>query len=51
MFGQTDRCGCISCNNCHAICDTGAIRAMDHYDFVGYYRQLERGRFELPRKF
>jgi formate hydrogenlyase subunit 6/NADH:ubiquinone oxidoreductase subunit I len=43
--------GCISCNNCHAICSNGAIAATQSYDFVGYYRQLGRGAFELPRKF
>jgi 2-oxoglutarate ferredoxin oxidoreductase subunit delta len=43
--------GCISCNNCRAICDTGAIAATRHYDFVGFYRQLGRGDFSMPRKF
>ena len=43
--------GCISCNNCHAICDRGAIQATQHYDFSGYYRQLGRGNFSMPRKF
>ncbi|MFN8546137.1 MAG: 4Fe-4S dicluster domain-containing protein [Candidatus Binatia bacterium] len=43
--------GCISCNNCHAICATGAITATQPYDFVGYYRQLGRGAFAMPRKF
>lgn len=43
--------GCISCNNCRAICDTGAIAATEANDFVGYYRQLGRGPFEPPRKF
>jgi formate hydrogenlyase subunit 6/NADH:ubiquinone oxidoreductase subunit I len=43
--------GCISCNNCHAICSKGAIGATETFDFVGYYRQLGRGAFALPRKF
>lgn len=43
--------GCISCNNCRAICATGAIAATQANDFVGYYRQLGRGEFALPRKF
>jgi 2-oxoglutarate ferredoxin oxidoreductase subunit delta len=48
---KDDNRGCISCNNCHAICANGAITATRHYDFVGYYRQLARGEFSLPRKF
>jgi formate hydrogenlyase subunit 6/NADH:ubiquinone oxidoreductase subunit I len=43
--------GCVSCNNCHAICEKGAIEATQYYDFVGYYRQLGRGEFMRPRKF
>jgi formate hydrogenlyase subunit 6/NADH:ubiquinone oxidoreductase subunit I len=43
--------GCISCNNCHAICATGAIAATEAFDFVGYYRQLGRGALVAPRKF
>lgn len=43
--------GCISCNNCRAICTTGAIGATQANDFVGYYRQLGRGALEPPRKF
>jgi len=43
--------GCISCNNCHAICANGAIGAAQANDFVGFYRQLGRGAFTLPRKF
>ncbi len=48
---KEDHRGCISCNNCHAICATGAIAAARPYDFVGFYRQLGRGEFALPRKF
>lgn len=43
--------GCISCNNCHAICVNGAIGAELAYDFVGFYRQLGRGPFSMPRRF
>ena len=43
--------GCISCNNCQAICEGGAISATESYDFVGYYRQLGQGGFSMPRKF
>jgi formate hydrogenlyase subunit 6/NADH:ubiquinone oxidoreductase subunit I len=43
--------GCISCNNCRAICSTGAIGATEANDTVGYYRQLGRGALTEPRKF
>jgi formate hydrogenlyase subunit 6/NADH:ubiquinone oxidoreductase subunit I len=43
--------GCISCNNCHAICANGAIGARLANDFVGFYRQLGRGPFSMPRRF
>ena len=43
--------GCASCNNCQAICESGAISATRPYDFVGFYRQLGRGAFSMPRKF
>ena len=43
--------GCISCNNCRAICANGAIAAVHANEFVGFYRQLGRGEFSLPRKF
>jgi formate hydrogenlyase subunit 6/NADH:ubiquinone oxidoreductase subunit I len=48
---RADMRGCISCNNCRAICENGAIEATQYYDFVGYYRQLGRGEFTMPRKF
>ena len=48
---KEDGRGCISCNNCHAICDAGAIDATMHYDFVGYYRQFGRAAFCKPRMF
>ena len=60
MFGEKgkqksrvkeDHRGCISCNNCHAICCAGAITATDYYDFTGYFRQFGRGDFQEPRKF
>jgi len=43
--------GCISCNNCRAICANGAIGATQANDFVGFYRQLGRGEFAMPRRF
>ena len=48
---KVDHRGCISCNNCHAICANGAIAATHHTDFVGFYRPLDRGAFSIPRKF
>jgi formate hydrogenlyase subunit 6/NADH:ubiquinone oxidoreductase subunit I len=48
---KADARGCISCNNCYAICENGAIQATRHYDFVGFYRQFGRGEFARPRIF
>ncbi len=48
---KTSQRGCISCNNCCAICANGAIRAIQANDFVGFYRQLGRGAFAPPRRF
>jgi 2-oxoglutarate ferredoxin oxidoreductase subunit delta len=48
---KDDHRGCISCNNCRAICENDAIGATRCYDFVGYYRQLGRGEFSMPRRF
>lgn len=48
---KDDHRGCISCNNCHAICANSAIGATLAYDFVGHYRQLGRGAFTPPRRF
>lgn len=42
---------CISCNNCQAVCESGAIAATQAYDFTGYYRRGARGDFSLPRRF
>ncbi len=41
--------GCISCNNCLAICENKAIRATRHYDLTGYYRPQGLGEFQPPR--
>lgn len=43
--------GCMSCNNCYAICAPKAIRAVEPYDFAGYYEQKRIGEFAFPRKF
>ncbi len=48
---KLDHRGCISCNNCAAICANGAIGATQANDFVGFYRQLGRGGFCAPRRF
>ncbi len=41
--------GCISCNNCYAICDNQAIRASRHVELTGYYRPEGFGDFQPPR--
>lgn len=43
--------GCMSCNNCYAICAGKAIEAREPYDFVGLYRQQRIGPFAYPRLF
>ena len=48
---KADNRGCISCNNCHAICENGAIAATHHWESVGFYRPLARGEFTMPRTF
>jgi len=48
---RDDFASCASCNNCMAICENGAIAASRHYDFVGFYRQVGRGEFTMPRRF
>jgi 2-oxoglutarate ferredoxin oxidoreductase subunit delta len=40
---------CLACDNCHAICETGAISVVKSYDFVGRYKQLDRGALAHPR--
>ena len=42
---------CLACDNCHAICDAGAISLVSAYDFAGRYKQLDRGAIAKPRKF
>jgi 2-oxoglutarate ferredoxin oxidoreductase subunit delta len=48
---KVDSDGCMSCNNCYAICAGKAIVATEPYDFVGYYEQKRIGEFSFPRKF
>ena len=46
-----DATGCMSCNNCYAVCVGQGIYATEPYDFVGYYEQKRIGAFAAPRKF
>jgi formate hydrogenlyase subunit 6/NADH:ubiquinone oxidoreductase subunit I len=48
---KPDYTGCMSCNNCYAICAGKAIVASEPYDSVGVYEQKRIGTFEFPRKF
>ena len=43
--------GCMSCNNCYAICAGKAIQATEPYDFAGFYEQKRIGEFAFPRNF
>jgi formate hydrogenlyase subunit 6/NADH:ubiquinone oxidoreductase subunit I len=43
--------GCMSCNNCYAVCAGRGIVATEPYDFAGYYEQKRIGAFQFPRKF
>ncbi|MCP4036018.1 MAG: 4Fe-4S dicluster domain-containing protein [bacterium] len=40
---------CLACDNCHAICERAAISVVKGYDFVGRYKQLNRGAPTQPR--
>jgi len=46
-----DVTGCMSCNNCFAVCAGQGVFATEPYDFVGYYAQKRIGAFAQPRKF
>ena len=48
---KEDFTGCMSCNNCYAVCAGHAIIASEPYDFAGYYEQKRIGNFEFPRRF
>jgi formate hydrogenlyase subunit 6/NADH:ubiquinone oxidoreductase subunit I len=48
---REDVTGCMSCNNCYAICAVDAVMATEPYDFAGYYQQKRIGEFAFPRKF
>jgi len=42
---------CMSCGDCVAICPENAIELVDFIRFMHYYRYLDRGEPEWPRKF
>ncbi|MFH1149432.1 MAG: 4Fe-4S binding protein [Actinomycetota bacterium] len=39
---------CMSCNDCAAICERDAVRAVVAYDFGYYFKKLNRGEFKKP---
>ncbi|MBT4522985.1 MAG: 4Fe-4S dicluster domain-containing protein [Halieaceae bacterium] len=41
---------CLSCDNCHAICEYDAIDIKQTYNFAGRYRQINRGAPVHPRR-
>ena len=43
--------GCLSCNNCYAVCAGKGVYATEPYDFAGYYEQKRIGPFAFPRTF
>lgn len=48
---KEDVTGCMSCNNCYAVCVSQGIFATEPYDFAGYYEQKRIGQFVFPRRF
>jgi len=48
---KDDWTGCMSCNNCLAVCASQAIRASQPYDFPGPREQKRIGAFSPPRNF
>ena len=42
---------CMSCGDCVAICPEGAIKLVDFIQFHRFFRYLDRGKPEMPRKF
>lgn len=42
---------CVACNDCMAICERGAIRAVSSYDFKYRYKTVMRDGLEAPRSF
>ncbi|HEV2364413.1 MAG TPA: 4Fe-4S dicluster domain-containing protein [Caulobacteraceae bacterium] len=48
---KADASGCMSCNNCFAVCASEGIYATEPYDFAGLYEQKRIGAFSAPRRF
>jgi formate hydrogenlyase subunit 6/NADH:ubiquinone oxidoreductase subunit I len=48
---KADVTGCMSCNNCFAVCVARGVYATEPYDFAGFYEQKAIGPFEFPRRF
>jgi ferredoxin len=44
-------CYCVACNDCMAICEQGAIKAVTSADYRYRYKQVMRGELALPRTF
>jgi NAD-dependent dihydropyrimidine dehydrogenase PreA subunit len=42
---------CVACNDCMAICERGAIKAVKSYDFLYRYKTVMRDGLEAPRRF
>ncbi len=42
---------CMSCNNCQAICGSGAIRVTQIYDYGYRFKTIDRGQLLKPRLF
>jgi ferredoxin len=44
-------CYCVACNDCMAICEQGAIKAVTSADYLYRYKQVLRGELTPPRTF
>lgn len=42
---------CMSCNDCAAICERGALKVLVAYDFGFYFKKLNRGEFKPPQRY
>ncbi len=42
---------CMSCNDCAAICEKGAVTVCVPYEFSLFYKTIDRGEFIGPRPF
>ncbi len=47
----TDLPVCISCGDCVAICPNEAIQITDYIMFNRFFKYIDRGKPEMPRKF